>query len=255
MIIQAQHINKTFPIKQSKTFDRTAQPVLSDINFSVEKTQVVGLIGPNGAGKSTLLRVLSSLVLADSGNISICGYRLDQGGQQERQLKACLGLVTPEERSFYWRLSGRQNLDLFAVLFGLDKETADERIKKLFERFRIDNGHQRFDTYSTGIKRKFALMRALLHNPKVVLLDEPTKSLDLQTTTELHRIITGMSSTGQTVLMATHNLEEAQEICDRLLIICRGKLVGQGTMEELRTTTGNPSASLKDIYRGLTQND
>jgi len=255
MIIQAHHISKTFPIQQGKTSDRALQPVLSDIHFSIERPQVVGLIGPNGAGKSTLLRVLSSLVLVDSGHISICGYRLDQGSRQERQLKACLGLVTPEERSFYWRLSGRQNLDLFAVLFGLDKETADERIKKLFECFRISNGHQRFDTYSTGIKRKFALMRALLHSPKMVLLDEPTKSLDLQTTTELRRIITGMPAAGQTVLMATHDLGEAQEICDRLLILCHGKLVGQGTLEELRTTAGNPSATLKEIYRGLTQND
>ena len=254
MIIQTQHISKTFPGNQGKTRNRPLQPVLSDISFSVQEPQIVGLIGPNGSGKTTLLKVLASLVLADSGNVRICGYYLGQNGRQERKIKACLGLVTPEERSFYWRLSGRQNLDLFAILFGLSKANADRRIKQLFECFRINNGNQRFDTYSTGIKRKFALMRALLHKPKVVLLDEPTKSLDLETTSELRRIIQSMPPMGQTVLMATHDLEEAEKVCDRTLIIRRGKLVGQGTMEELRAITKKPAASLTEIYQTLIQN-
>ena len=256
MIIQAEHISKTFPIKQRKTSRSAPRPVLSDISFSIQKPQVVGLIGPNGAGKTTLLKILSSLVLADSGSIHICGHSLGRrGGKQTRQLKACLGLVTPEERSFYWRLSGQQNLDLFAILFGLNKKAANERVKELFECFRISNGNQRFDTYSTGIKRKFALMRALLHQPKVVLLDEPTKSLDLETTTELRRIIQGMPQAGQTVLMATHDLEETQEVCGQLLIIRRGELVGQGTLDNLRQQAGLPFASLKELYRKLTQDN
>ncbi len=253
MIIQAQNISKTFTLKRDNAASCARQNVLSAVSFSVETPQVVGLIGPNGAGKTTLLKILSSLILADSGNISLCGFRPDRGGREARQYKACLGLADGEERSFYWRLSGQRNLELFAALFGLNAKTAAQRIDGLFHDFHISNGGQRFDSYSTGTKRKFALARALLHKPKVVLLDEPTKSLDWTTAAGLRRVISSLPSAGQTVLLATHDLNEAQEICDRVLILCEGKLAAQGTLDELRQTAGADKASLADVYCKLTE--
>lgn len=224
---------------------------LEDISFSVKKGEIFGILGPNGAGKTTLLKAIATLILPDKGKVSVEGYAL---GKDDEKIKSCVGLVTTEERSFYWRLSGMQNLELFAALHGLSNEEAKSRIGRLCKFFGIDYALRRFDSYSTGMKRKFALIRALLHEPDILLLDEPTKSLDYNSACELKNFIKNESQKGKTVLLATHNIEEAEDLCGLFMVLDKGKILDLGTKEDLAKRAGCPSGSLAQIYLKLTQN-
>lgn len=224
---------------------------LEDVSFSLKKGEILGILGPNGAGKTTLLKIISTLVLPDQGNVSICGSRV---GEDDGRIKSLIGLATSEERSFYWRLTGLQNLEFFASLYGLKKGQARSRIARLLKLLDVDYAEKRFDSYSTGMKRKFALIRALLHDPKILLLDEPTKSLDYNSACQLRDIITTQAREGRTIIFATHNIQEAEDLCDLFMILHRGRIFGLGTLEQLRKVTRCPSASLADVYLELTQN-
>ena len=158
---------------------------LKDISLEFYQGKITGILGPNGAGKTTLLKCISTLILPDNGEIFVSGYNVQT---HDNEIKSMIGFVSAEERSFYWRLTGLQNLQFYACLYGLDKEKTSARIEYLFKFFRIDYENKRFDSYSTGMKRKFSLMRALLHDPQILLLDEPTKSLDYSTALELKNL-------------------------------------------------------------------
>lgn len=221
----------------SKNFRKI--PALSYIDLELEKGRSLALLGPNGAGKTTLLKIISTLILSDEGKVMVGGYSV---GEDDEKIKNLIGLVTAEERSFYWRLSGRQNLAFFASLYDLDRKQARSRINELLEFFKIDYADRRFDSYSTGMKRKFALIRALLHNPEILLLDEPTKSLDYNSTQEVRELIKKLIRIGKTIIFATHNMEEAQDLCDLFVILHKGRIYGSGT----------PSAGLPEIYLKIT---
>jgi ABC-type multidrug transport system ATPase subunit len=224
---------------------------LEDISFSVKKGYILGILGPNGAGKTTLLKIIATLILPDKGRLTVKGHHL---GKDDEKIKALIGLVTTEERSFYWRLSGRQNLELFAALYGLSNKETKSRISQLCRLFNIDYAYRRFDSYSTGMKRKFALMRALLHNPEVLLLDEPTKSLDYNSACELRNFIKNEAQKGKTVIFATHDMQEAENLCDLFMILHKGMICGLGTREEISKRGDCLSKTLAEIYLKLTQN-
>jgi ABC-type multidrug transport system ATPase subunit len=226
------------------------QPVraLNNVSFELQKGSVLGVLGLNGAGKTTLLKVISSLVLPDSGSILVDGFDVEKN---DLNIKAMLGLASSEERSFYWRLTGRQNLELFACLHGLSRNNSQKRIDELFNTFGITYADKRFDSYSTGMKRKFELMRALLHSPELLLLDEPTKSLDLRSTMELRESVKLMIKENKTIVIATHDIQEAKDLCDTFLILKEGAVYGFGTLEELRKISNMPGADIEDIYRNV----
>lgn len=224
---------------------------LDDISFSLKKGEILGVLGPNGAGKTTLLKIIATLVLPDQGKVTISGNRV---GKNDEKIKSIIGLATSEERSFYWRLTGKQNLEFFASLYDLNKRQSESRIQHLLELFNLDYIDKRFDSYSTGMKRRLSIVRALLHNPEILLLDEPTKSLDYNSACQLRNFVKKETLQGRTIICATHNMEEAEDLCNLFLILHEGRIYGLGTLEELRKKISSSSATLSEIYLRLTQN-
>ena len=257
-ILEVENITKTFlsPISLNNLLglrlkNRISTLALKDISFSLRKGAVLGILGSNGAGKTTLLKIISTLILPDEGTVKVDGFRL--GGDDEK-IKSSVGLVLDEERSFYWRLTGRQNLEFFATLYGLSTKDAKIRIEKLLGLFEVDYADKRFDSYSTGMKKHFALMRALMHEPELVLFDEPTKSLDYTSALNLRNFIKEslVKKQGKTVIFTTHQMAEALDFADLFMILHKSRLLDFGTLDDLRNRIHNPTASLNEIYLRLT---
>jgi ABC-2 type transport system permease protein len=192
------------------------------VTMSIKKGELFGLLGPNGAGKTTLIKLMSTLVLPSSGDALVAGYPLRDGEAVRRRI----GLVTGEERSFYWRLSGRENLRFYASLYGLSGEQTRARVQELADLLELHEVlDHRFDTYSSGMKQRLALARGLLNDAEILFLDEPTRSLDPSSAARLRETIRGLAHDhGHTVVLVTHQLGEAEQLCDRLGIMRRGRL-------------------------------
>ena len=200
-----------------------AVQALDDVGFDVERGQVVTLLGENGAGKSTLMRVLSTLLLPDSGTVTVAGHDVVS---EPRAVRAAVGLALADDRSLYWRLTGPQNLEYFAALHGMRRRAALAQVDELIERVGLaDAADRTVGTYSTGMRARLIVARALLGSPQVLLLDEPTRSLDPIASAEVRRIVLGLSRDKQlAILYATHDLHEAAEIGSGSLIISHGRI-------------------------------
>jgi ABC-2 type transport system ATP-binding protein len=238
--IETVNIGKTFNLIKSyrdlilHPFQKKEIIALKDINIRVNKGELFGLLGPNGAGKTTLIKILSGLILPNQGNAYVSGYDLARDGKQARRV---VGYVVSEERSFYWRLTGRQNLKFFAILNNLFSSEAKCRIDEVIALTGLDDAADRmFKDYSTGMKQKLAIARGLITHPQILLMDEPTKSLDPLAALNLRRLIKEkiVGEDKKTVFLATHNLSEAEELCHRIAIINHGKVKACGTLEEIR---------------------
>lgn len=208
-------------------------PAVDRVSLHIAQGELFGLLGVNGAGKTTLIKMLSTLIEPTSGSARVNGYHI----RQDAAIKSSIGLVTSDERSFYWRLSGRQNLYFFASLYGLPSDQLEERVEHVLEQVELQQAAEnRFLTYSTGMRQRLSIARALLNQPKLLFLDEPTKGLDPLVTRRLHHIIRGdlVERQGMTVLLTTHDLREAEQLCDRIAIIHHGKIQAVGTLIDLR---------------------
>ena len=204
---------------------------MDSVSLSVQQGEIFGLLGPNGAGKTTLVRLLCTLVLPTSGRARICGHELSD----EAAVKACVGLATGEERSFYWRLNGRDNLRFYGALQGLAPDWIERRLAELDRALELREAlEKRFDRLSSGMRRRLDLARALLHDPAVVFLDEPTRSLDPAATAHLHGLIRDVAGAGHTVFLVTHRLDEAEALCGRVAIMHRGRLRAVAAVPDLR---------------------
>jgi len=213
------------------------------ITLTVNQGELYGLLGPNGAGKTTLIRLLCTMVVPSSGRGSIFGIDLSQSNQIRQQI----GMASGDERSFYWRLSGRHNLEFFGALCGLDEQQARQRAGELLEKVDLASHADRpFRTYSSGQKQRLSIARALLHRPRLLFLDEPTRSLDPTATMRLHEFIEQelLAGEGMTILLTTHRLDEAARLSQRIGIMQAGRLQAQGTPAELRARLG-PTASYR----------
>jgi len=202
---------------------------LRGVSLQIKEGEVFGLLGPNGAGKTTLIKILCTLVMYDEGKAYVHGYDVKkQPGEVLKNLQAIL----PESRGFDWRLTGRQNLHFYALLYGVRDIEAKERINYLLDftglKDRADDGYQR---YSTGMQRKLLLCRALLRNTSTLLFDEPTAGLDPATSVEFRSLLRERLARGEgkTIFISTHNLNEARDICDRVAILNRGKILACDT--------------------------
>jgi ABC-2 type transport system ATP-binding protein len=207
--------------------------VVDIVNLTVERGELFGLLGPNGAGKTTLIKLLCTLIIPTSGTARVNGHDL----QQEEDIKASVGLVSGDERSFYWRLSGRRNLEFFASLHGLPARQRHRRVEEVLDLMELrEVADETFQTYSTGMRQRLSLARGLLNNPEILFLDEPTKSLDPIATRHLHDFIKDrlVGERGVTVFLTTHRLEEAELLCQRIAIMDKGRIRACGTISELR---------------------
>ena len=204
------------------------------VSLDIEEGELFGLLGPNGAGKTTLIKLLCCLVLPNSGTAHIFGHNILK---EEQAVKKLVGLVNAEERSFFWRLTGRENLQFFASLYQLTRQQARKRIGELLDLVELaDDADIRFQNYSTGMRQKLAIARGLLSEPRVLFVDEPTRSLDPVSAQAVRRFLKEkIAGEGKTVVLATHNLNEAEQLCDRLAIMDHGHLKALGTVSELRS--------------------
>lgn len=238
--IDAQDVAKSFVKKKSvrELFTRFLAradrvQALRGVTLQVKRGEVFGLLGPNGAGKTTLLKILSCLVLPDAGSARIGGHDV----VDENRVKPMIGLVNSDERSFYWRLSGRENLRFFAELYDVPRQRRDVRIDELLRRVdMVEPADRRFADYSSGMKQRLAIARAMLHDPPILFMDEPTRSLDPASALALRGFILDelKARDGKTILIATHNLHEAEAVCDRLAILVKGLVRQVGTVDEVR---------------------
>jgi ABC-2 type transport system ATP-binding protein len=232
--IQVDRLSKKYPRPWFTGSSGAARPALDDVSFRIEAGEMVGLLGPNGAGKTTLLKSIATMVTPSSGRVLLHGC--DTHAEASRA-RAMLGLVTSDERSFYWRLSGRQNLQFFAALYGVPRREVNGRIETLLGVLGLtEAGDRLFHAYSSGMKQKMAIARGLLAQPRVVLYDEPTRALDPLSAQNIRRwILDNRNAHGQTThLIATNQLHEAEQLCDRVLIIDRGRLIAFDRIERLR---------------------
>jgi len=224
---------------------------LDSVSLEVKKGEIFALLGPNGAGKTTLIKVLCSLILPDEGSIRIAGYDLMK---QETLAKSRIGLATGEERSLYWRLTGRQNLEFFGVMYNLTGTEIRGRIRNLNGLLEIDDLDKPFENYSAGMKHRVALARCLMSDPDVIFLDEPTKSLDPASADRFRNFLkeTLVKKLGKTLFFTTHQTDEAAELADRIAIISRGKIKACGRVEDINEKRGlKKDTPLKDLYMEL----
>ncbi len=213
----------------SKKKETTA---IENVNLKIRKGELFGIVGPNGAGKTTLIKVLCTLILPTSGSAYVNGYDIIK---EEEKARSSLGFVSGDERSFYWRLTGRQNLEFFAALNNFHHP--NKKVNEVLDIIDFaDKADNKFYTYSAGMKQWMAIARGLLNDPEVLFMDEPTKSLDPISAQKLRAFIKErlMEEQRKTVFLSTHYLEEAEQLCDRIAIIDKARIRACGTLNELR---------------------
>ncbi len=222
-------------VSLSHTFQtpRGAVTALRDVTLTIERGAFFGLFGPNGAGKSTFIRILSTLIIPTGGQVSVMGCDVVR---EAEKVRANIGLVSANESSFYGRLSGRQNLEFFAALQNIAPAQARRRAAELLEMFDLAHAADSyFQSYSTGMRQRMNVARALVHDPPVLFLDEPTKGMDLVTAEKVRALLRReiVERQGKTVLLTTHDLDEMETMCDRVAILEHGSIRASGSPTEL----------------------
>ncbi|MBK7319159.1 ATP-binding cassette domain-containing protein [Candidatus Villigracilis affinis] len=205
---------------------------VNGVDLQIKRGEIFGLLGPNGAGKSTTIRMLCTLLEPTSGTARVNGFDTVKNANDVRR---SLGTVLAGERSIYWKLSGRENLEYFAALYHIPAAIAKKRVDELIERMEIkDRANELVEKYSTGMRQRIAIAKALLARPPILLLDEPTLGLDPQAARNLRELIATLKEEGHTILLTTHYMEEADQLSDRIGIIDTGKVIALDTPENLK---------------------
>jgi len=206
---------------------------LDHVNLKVQTGELFGLLGPNGAGKTTLVKCLATILIPDEGTALVNGCDVLK---ETTMVRASIGLVVGGERTLYWKLTARDNLMYFASLYKMPRAEAKDRVNQLLETMGLlDRADERLEDYSTGMRQKIAIARALLHNPPVLLLDEPTLGLDPTFSRQMRSQIRDLcKDQGKTILLATHYMYEADELCDRIAIMNNGQIAAVDTSNRLK---------------------
>ncbi|MGH1419867.1 MAG: ABC transporter ATP-binding protein [Hyphomicrobiaceae bacterium] len=231
--------------KLVKSFDR---PAVNGLSLTIPTGEFYALLGPNGAGKTTTLRMVAGLLAPDSGAISICGVDVRTDAIAAKQIVAWV----PDEPMVYDKLTPLEYLEFVAGLWGLDANKAFARATDLLQWLGLSaNANERCEGFSKGMRQKVALAGALIHDPKLIILDEPLTGLDAGSARQVKTVLRRLVSEGVTVIMTTHILEVAERMADRLGIISNGELVAEGTLEELRNKAGQNGSSLEEVFLQL----
>jgi ABC-2 type transport system ATP-binding protein len=247
--IEVRHLHKHFS-KRKGLLRRPGTTVhaLKDVSFSVGRGETYGLLGPNGSGKSTLIRVLSTLLVPDAGEVWLLGHRIPG---EERAVRSKIGRVSVDA-AFYKKLSARENLLYSAYLYGMEKGPAERRALEILEALGLEG--EKFtdplEEMSRGMQQKVAITRALLINPPLLLLDEPTTGLDPKSKRDVQTFLENLRSEhGTTILLTSHDMAETERLCPRIGFIAKGRLVAEGTADELKKLSN--SESLDDAFIAL----
>jgi ABC-type multidrug transport system ATPase subunit len=254
--IAIESLEKSFPPTRNgwrtflQPFEKPTAVALTGLSFEVRKGEAVALLGANGAGKSTLLRILATLLLPTHGVARLAGY---DAVREPKEVRRRLGYHAGTDHGFYARLTGRENLQFFGRLNHLSSAVAKQRIARLAGQFRLEEALDRqVRTLSSGTVQRLSLARALLHQPSVLLLDEPTRSLDAIGAMEFRRFLKKeiVQGAGTSLLFASHTLPEVELLADRIAVIDRGRLLGCDTPAVLKQRTN--SATLEEVFLRLT---
>jgi len=218
----------------SKKYKENSKLALDDVSFELQKGEFAALLGPNGAGKTTLINVISGVVVRDSGNVSIAGYNIDQN---RVEMKTAIGIV-PQEIAVDNFFTVREILNLQSGYYGMRKNS--DYIAYIAERLSLsDKMNSVVRSLSGGMKRRLLIAKALLHKPKILILDEPTAGVDINLRHDLYRFVKEMNGEGMTILLTTHYLEEAEELCSRILLIDEGRLIADKPKKEFLKMAGD----------------
>ncbi|HEY2326610.1 MAG TPA: ABC transporter ATP-binding protein [Gaiellaceae bacterium] len=232
-VIEARELRRTYRTTTGVIRRRRLEvEAVRGISFHVERGELFGLLGPNGAGKTTTIKMLITLLLPTSGTGHVLGLDVVKDAKEVRKR---IGYVFGGDRGLYERLSARDNLRYFAELYGVSGKAQHKRIDEVFELVGLSGRDQeRVEGYSRGMRQRLHIARGILHDPEVVFLDEPTIGVDPVGARELRQTISDLVATGKTVLLTTHYMFEADALCDRIAVIAKGQIVGEGTPDELK---------------------
>lgn len=235
--VRTDKLCKTYEVRARKGLfksEKRSVKALNGISLEVKQGEIFGLLGPNGAGKTTLIKILTTLLLPTSGEAWINGYNVTR---DENQVRASVGCMLMGERGLYWKLTGRENLEYFGALYHLNPTVRRKRASQIIELLKLDEIADRMvESYSSGQKMNLAFGKALINDAPLLVLDEPTNTLDVPSASELRSIVRQLNAQGKTVIYTTHIMSEAETLCDRVAIIDRGELLAIGTVDELKTS-------------------
>jgi len=225
---------------------------VDQLSFAVPKGMLYGFLGVNGAGKTTTLRMISGLIRPDAGEVRVCGVDAVAEPQRAKQPLAYI----PDDPVLYGKLRPMEHLEFVAALWNVDPDVARHRAQELLEKLSLwDRRHEWIESYSRGMKQKVALASALIHEPRLILLDEPLTGLDASAARLVKDILLEFLRQGGSVILTTHILEVAERLAERIGIMSGGKLIAEGTMTQLRSHSGQSAGSLEDIFLQLIQEE
>lgn len=245
-IVEILNVNKSY-IKTNNMFGnkKESTEALKNISFTIKKGEIFGILGPNGAGKSTIIKIMATLLKEDSGDVYIFGKK----NNDEKFIREKINLISGSERGLYWRLTGKENLEYFAELYGITGVNKEKRISQLLELVELKGREdEKVEKYSKGMKQRLQIARGLINDPEILFLDEPTIGLDILGAKKLRKLIKELSLKGKTIIFTTHYMNEAEEICDRILFIKQGELVKIGEINELKNKIINKK-KVKVIFK------
>jgi len=223
--------------------------ILKGINLDIFPGQVIGYIGPNGAGKSTTVKILTGLIEDFTGKVEINGIDIQK---DPLSIKSQLGYV-PENAELYEVLTPMEYLDFVGKLYGMEDHTIQERSLKLLNAFGLAaNANNRMDTFSKGMRQKVLLISGIIHNPQIIILDEPLSGLDANAVIFVKELISLLAKEGKTIFYCSHMMDVVEKVSDRILLISQGSIIADGTIDELKS---NPNESLEHIFAKLTNTD
>ena len=231
--IEAEELRRTYLTRTGWTrARRTEVQAVREVSFTVGRGELFGLLGPNGAGKTTTIKMLNTLLIPTSGTARVCGYDVVT---DTRAVRRRIGYVFGGDRGLYDRLSGLDNLRYFAELYGVEPRDQKRRIHQLLDLVGLSGRErERVEGYSRGMRQRLHIARGLLHSPEVLFLDEPSIGVDPVAARELRRTVADLAASGTTVLLTTHYMAEADELCDRIAVIADGRIQALGTPADLR---------------------
>jgi ABC-2 type transport system ATP-binding protein len=229
----------------TKRYDGTL--AVDNISFTVRQGEILGYLGPNGAGKSTTVKMITGVIRPTSGSITVNGISLFEN---PTEIKKQFGYV-PETGGLYESLTAYEYLQLVGRLYRLDEKLLDHRIEEFMKMFALEKVmHERISSYSKGMKQKVLISAALMHNPEIIFLDEPLSGLDANSALLLKEVIRNLAAEGKTIFYCSHILDVVERTCERVIIIDKGQIVADGTVEQLKELTSQ--GSLEDIFKQLT---
>jgi len=230
-VIECKNIRRTF-VSRTMAMKKQETVALNNLNFQVPQGIVFGLLGPNGAGKTTTIRILATLLTPDSGEARVLGFNVVSEAAKVRKR---IGLILSGERGLYGRLTGRENLRYFAALNHLSTDQSRRRVKEVLDIVGLTGAKDRpVEQYSRGMKQRLHVARGLLADPEILFMDEPTIGLDPMGAQELRQMIPELVRQGKTILLTTHYMSEADELCDQIAIIDKGTIIASGTPSEIK---------------------